>query len=61
MRISWPDGTDVSVHFTDRGTSKSRVAVQHRKLRDAEAVARAKAAWAGRFDTLDALLDEGGD
>jgi len=56
MRITWPDGTDVHVGFIDKGPAKSAVAVQHRKLPDAKAVAKAKTEWAERFDRLRTVL-----
>jgi len=56
MRITWPDDTDVHVHFEDKGQEKSTVTVQHRKLKDERAVARAKAAWDERFDRLRVVL-----
>ena len=32
MRITWEDGTSVEAYFTAKGTKKSQVAIQHRKL-----------------------------
>jgi hypothetical protein len=55
MRITWPDGSSVEVHFTDKG-ERSQAAIQHRKLADRAAVAAAKAWWGARLDALGALL-----
>jgi hypothetical protein len=52
MRMSWPDGTSVVVGFAAKGASKSQVAIQHEKLADQAAAARAKAYWAERLDAL---------
>ena len=51
MRISWPDGTNVDAHFTDKG-AKSSVAIQHRGLPSRAAAEKAKADWAARLDSL---------
>lgn len=61
IRMTWPDGTNVDVHFLDKGGSKgggskSTVAIQHRGLRSGEDRERAKAAWAGRLNALGSYL-----
>jgi hypothetical protein len=56
MRITWPDRTSVAVAFASKGPGKSQVAVQHEKLADRAAAARAKQYWADRLDALQALL-----
>jgi hypothetical protein len=62
MRIAWPDGTFVSASFTSKGPSKSRVAVDHEKLPDAEAAAAAKTFWGERLAALVERLEaESGD
>jgi hypothetical protein len=56
MRITWPDRTSVAVDFASRGPGKSQVAVQHEKLPDRAAAARAKEFWADRLDALGQFL-----
>lgn len=57
IRMGWPDGTRVVVGFVAKGPSKSQVAIQHEKLADQAAVARAKTYWAERLDALgDSLI-----
>ena len=57
MRITWPDQTSVTVDFASRGPGKSQVAVQHEKLPDRAAAARAREFWADRLDALGQFLD----
>jgi len=45
MRITWGDGTSVSVYFCAKGEAKSQVAVQHEKLSASKDVARMKKVW----------------
>lgn len=52
MRITWPDGTSVSVSFASKGASTSRVSVEHEKLPDADAAAAAKSFWGARLAAL---------
>lgn len=56
MRLSWPDGTVVTVGFTDKGPHKSSVAIQHMKLESAERRSLEKERWAERFTALAAML-----
>ncbi len=56
VRLEWPDGTTALVSFTDKGPSKSSVAIQHRKLSSKADADRAKEAWADRLDALAAQL-----
>ena len=56
MRITWPDGTSVVVGFTDRGATKSQVAVIHEKLPNQTAAARAKQYWGERLSALAEVL-----
>lgn len=56
MRLAWPDGTSVQLNFTAKNSTKSTVAVQHEKLRDAAAVDAMKKAWSDSFDRLRELL-----
>jgi len=57
LRISWGDGSNVDVGLIAKGESKSQVAVEHAKLPDAEAVARAKGYWKQALDRLQALVE----
>jgi uncharacterized protein YndB with AHSA1/START domain len=57
LRISWGDGSNVDVGLTPKGESKSQVAVEHAKLPDAEAVARAKEYWKQALDRLQEMVE----
>jgi hypothetical protein len=57
LRISWPDGTDVSVMFWVRGDGKSQVTLEHAKLSDADAAARVKAYWKEQLGRLKETLE----
>jgi hypothetical protein len=56
VRMTWEDGTSVEVWLVPKGQRKSSAQVAHRKLRDREAVTRAKAFWSERLDSLGQLL-----
>jgi len=56
MRITWSDGTSVEVYFTKKGTAKSQVAVQHRKLPSKAAANESKVFWTDRLGALAELL-----
>jgi uncharacterized protein YndB with AHSA1/START domain len=58
LRITWEDGSNVDVGLFSKGESKSQVAVEHAKLPDAEAVARAKEYWKQALDRLQKALEE---
>ena len=57
LRISWGDGSNVDVGLIPKGESKSQIAVEHAKLPDAEAVARAKGYWKQALDRLQQVLE----
>ncbi|HEY3571747.1 MAG TPA: SRPBCC domain-containing protein [Thermoanaerobaculia bacterium] len=57
LRITWEDGSNVDVGLVSKGDSKSQVAVEHAKLPDAEAVARAKGYWKQALDRLQAMVE----
>ncbi|MFL6261803.1 MAG: hypothetical protein ACJ76Y_19060 [Thermoanaerobaculia bacterium] len=57
LRISWGDGSNVDVGLVSKGESKSQIAVEHAKLPDAEAVARAKGYWKQALDRLQQVLE----
>lgn len=56
MRITWPDQTNLEVHFVAKGEAKSQVVVQHGKLADADAAARMKSYWTEALQRLRAEL-----
>lgn len=56
VRFAWADGSDVEVRMTPKGEAKTQVAVQVRKLADAEAGARAKEMWAERIRGMAAAV-----
>jgi len=60
MRVTWPDGTSVELYFIAKGTARSQVAVQHRKLADKASADRMKEYWAERLGALAGLLAPAG-
>jgi hypothetical protein len=56
MRVTWPDATSVELYFVGKGSAKSQVVVQHRKLADKPSADRMKAYWAERLGALEAIL-----
>ena len=58
LRITWPDGTDLSAMFWPKGDRKSQVTLDHSKLPDADAAERVKAYWKAQLDRLKALLED---
>lgn len=57
LRLSWSDGTSVSVDFYPKGTGKCQVTVQHAKLADEKTALRMKAFWAKRQQQLKEFLE----
>lgn len=57
MRITWPDGTSLSVNFWTKGEAKSQVQVNHEKLPDEAAVATMKAYWREALARLAAMVE----
>ncbi len=59
VRIAWgKDGaTRVDFYLTAKGKDKSQIAVQHSKLKNAQAVESAKTYWHNALNKLAALLD----
>ncbi len=51
------DGSRVAAWFTDKGSGKSSVQIQHERLADAAAVAERKAFWKERLSRLAATFD----
>jgi uncharacterized protein YndB with AHSA1/START domain len=61
-RYDWEDGsTRVIVGFDDLGQAKSRVALSHERLPDADTAGEMKAWWRERLATLKSQLEGGGD
>jgi hypothetical protein len=59
-RYDWEDGsTRVIVGFEDAGEAKSRVALSHERLPDADAAGEMKTWWRERLTALKAQLEEG--
>ncbi|MDQ3962954.1 MAG: hypothetical protein M3277_03450 [Actinomycetota bacterium] len=57
-RFNWEDGsTRVVVGFTDKGPSKSMVAIAHERLPDADEAETAKALWKQRLTALKSFLE----
>lgn len=58
MRMTWSDGrTSVDANFYAKGTGKSMVSLNHRKLSDAAAAKKMKTYWATRLARLQAMLE----
>ncbi|MBW8874679.1 MAG: DUF4287 domain-containing protein [Acidobacteria bacterium] len=57
LRIAWGDGTNAEVNFYPKGEAKSQVAVDHKKLPDAQEAARRKAWWSEALDRLRETLE----
>jgi hypothetical protein len=59
-RYDWEDGsTRVLVGFEELGATKSRVALEHARLPDAETAEEMKTWWRGRVAALKTLLERG--
>jgi hypothetical protein len=56
MRLEMEDGGIVALWFTDKGSTKSSVAVQHLQLPDRAAAEQSKRLWAERLDALKVQL-----
>jgi hypothetical protein len=57
-RFDWEDGsTRVNVGFSDKGPSKSAVAVAHERLADADEAETTKAMWKERLAELKSFLE----
>jgi hypothetical protein len=57
-RFDWEDGsTRVNVGFTDKGQSKSMVALAHERLADADEAESMKAMWKEQLAELKSFLE----
>jgi uncharacterized protein YndB with AHSA1/START domain len=58
LRIAWGAGaSSVDVNFYARGPEKSQVVVDHKRLANADEVARMKAFWSEALDALKSLVE----
>lgn len=57
LRITWSDGSDVQVMFTEKAADRSQVAVDHRGLASGAEVPATKAYWKARLDALQAIVE----
>jgi hypothetical protein len=58
-RFDWGDGpTRVNVTFLEKGEARSTVALEHRRLADADHAERMKAYWRERFAALKETLEQ---
>jgi len=57
LRMTWDDGSSVSVNFYKKGPDKSQVAIDHEKLRAAADVARMKRVWGAALNKLKTKLE----
>jgi hypothetical protein len=58
VRLVWPDGSVAEVAFGPKGSDRSTVWVEHRKLPDGDRAGAMKAAWTEALDRLGAWLEE---
>jgi uncharacterized protein YndB with AHSA1/START domain len=58
IRITWSDGTNLSVNFWPKGPLKSQVVPQHAKLSDAATAEKMKAYWADQLEALRVFLEK---
>jgi len=57
IRITWGDGTNLSVNFWPKGALKCQVVPQHAQLATAAEAEKMKAFWTDRLEALRALLE----
>ncbi len=58
IRITWGDGTNLSVNFWPKGSLKCQVVPQHGKLPDAAAAEKMKHYWTAKLDALQKFLEK---
>ncbi|MFN0123497.1 MAG: hypothetical protein ACKV2V_23590 [Blastocatellia bacterium] len=58
LRITWTDGSDVTVNFYGKGEAKAQITIDHQKLPDARASAAMKSLWAAALDRLKTMLEK---
>jgi uncharacterized protein YndB with AHSA1/START domain len=57
LRITWGDGSNLVVSLYAKGPSKTRIDVQHGRLKSARAATQLKAFWGEALDRLAQLLE----
>ncbi len=57
IRITWSDGTNLSVNFWPKGPLKCQVVPEHGRLPDAATAEKTKAYWGDRLEALRHLLE----
>ena len=57
IRITWGDGTNLSVNFWPKGSLKCQVVPQHGKLAEAEDAERMKLYWGEKLEALRLWLE----
>jgi uncharacterized protein YndB with AHSA1/START domain len=57
LRITWTDGSSVSVQLYPKGDSKSSVSLEHTKLKSPTEVEKVKKSWAERLERLKQVLE----
>ncbi len=58
IRITWGDGTNLSVNFWPKGSLKCQVVPQHGKLPDAATAEKMKNYWTAKLDALQVFLEK---
>ncbi len=58
IRITWSDGTNLSVNFWPKGPLKCQVVPQHGKLPDAATAEKMKTYWADQLEALRVFLEK---
>jgi hypothetical protein len=58
IRITWGDGTNLSVNFWPKGPLKCQVVPQHGKLADADTAEKMKTYWTDRLEGLQKYLEQ---
>ena len=58
IRITWSDGTHLSVNFWPKGPLKCQVVPEHSRLPDAATAEKMKAYWTDRLDALRLWLEQ---
>lgn len=58
IRITWGDGTNLSVNFWPKGPLKCQVVPQHGQLPDAATAEKLKAYWSERLEALQKFLEK---
>jgi uncharacterized protein YndB with AHSA1/START domain len=58
LRLTWHDGSWVTVGFTDKGSGKAQVALAHERLPNARAVSKYKAFWKDALERLQTVVEQ---